>query len=178
MSIKYAILGLLSWRSLSGYDIKKMFSESTAMYWSGNNNQIYRTLVNLHQLELVQQEVLEQDHLPNRKIYSITAQGKKELRDWVISNPETPQLRNSFLIQLAWADQLSDSELTQLLDAYQEELENQQLIVKTQAERKLLAPDRNPRETVLWEMISENWIRFYENEKCWLEDLRHKLLAL
>ncbi|RPI32756.1 MAG: DUF4180 domain-containing protein, partial [Chloroflexota bacterium] len=42
MDIKFAILGYLSWRPFSGYDLKKLFADSAAFYWSGNNNQIYR----------------------------------------------------------------------------------------------------------------------------------------
>ena len=45
MAIEYAILGLLSWRPFSGYELRKFFSESVALYWSGNNNQVYPTLV-------------------------------------------------------------------------------------------------------------------------------------
>ena len=48
MSIEHAILGLLSWRPMSGYDLKKIFEEASILYWSGNNNEIYRTLVKLH----------------------------------------------------------------------------------------------------------------------------------
>ena len=44
MTLEYAILGLLSWKPFSGYDLKKIFSDSPIYYWSGNNNQIYRTL--------------------------------------------------------------------------------------------------------------------------------------
>ena len=45
MSIEYAILGLLSWKPFSGYDLKKIIAESEVYYWSGNNNQIYNSLV-------------------------------------------------------------------------------------------------------------------------------------
>ena len=40
MAIRYAILGLLSWRPFTGYDLKKMIGDSVFLYWSGNNNQI------------------------------------------------------------------------------------------------------------------------------------------
>jgi len=177
MTIQYAILGLLSWRPLTGYDIKKMFSDSTILYWSGNNNQIYRTLVQLHKSGLVSREIQEQENLPDRKIYSITDEGNKVLRDWVLSEPQIPQLRHPFLIQLAWADQLTDNELENLLNRYQEELEMQLLMVKEQTERKKSIPDRSPRENILWSTISENWIRFYSNELVWLADLRKNLSA-
>src|SRR5512137_1002919 len=111
MSIEHAILGLLSWRPLTGYDIKQMFEGSAALYWSGNNNQIYTTLVKLHARGLVSQEVELRADSPSRKIYQITASGRAELKGWLLSAPEPPQLKNTFLLQLAWADQLSPAEL-------------------------------------------------------------------
>ncbi len=64
MTIDYAILGLLSWKPLSGYDLKKLFSDSSILYWSGNNNQIYKALIQLHQDGLVSQETQLQESLP------------------------------------------------------------------------------------------------------------------
>jgi DNA-binding PadR family transcriptional regulator len=48
MDIRYAILGFLSWQECTGYDLKKLVTSSPAFHWSGNNNQIYTTLVNMH----------------------------------------------------------------------------------------------------------------------------------
>ena len=104
MSIKYAILGLLSWRPMSGYDLKKIIAESMSFYWSGNNNQIYKTLVQLHTEGLVDIEVQQQENYPARKEYKISERGAAELRTWVLSAPELTQFRNTFLIQLAWGD--------------------------------------------------------------------------
>src|SRR5512146_1518055 len=98
MDIQYAILGLLSWKSLSGYDLKKIISGSDLFYWSGNNNQIYNSLILLHKQGLVSQQVLQQESLPAKKIYTITDTGRAALRGWLLSNPELPELRNNFLI--------------------------------------------------------------------------------
>ncbi len=47
MQIDYAILGLLSWKPLTGYDVKRVMQDSPFLYWSGNNNQIYKALTKL-----------------------------------------------------------------------------------------------------------------------------------
>ena len=130
MAIRYALLGLLSWRPATGYDLKKMIAESSFLYWSGNNNQIYTTLVELHHEGLVSNEVQQQEHYPARKVYTITEKGQAELRQWVQAAPELPQLRSSFLIQLAWADQLAPGELDTLLAKYEYEVQMQVLMLQ------------------------------------------------
>ena len=188
MSIEFAILGLLSWRSLTGYDIKKMFAGSTALYWSGNNNQIYTTLVGLHKKELVSREVELQPDRPPRKTYSLTEKGRAQLKEWLLTEPEPPQLKNSFLIQLAWADQLDAAELEALLGKYEAEMEMQVSILQEQAHRRNLSPSGTPRdayintalartrrEAMLWSAIQENWIWFYQNELNWVRRLRQRI---
>jgi PadR family transcriptional regulator AphA len=188
MSIEYAILGLLNLRPLTGYDIKKMFAGSAVIYWSGNNNQIYTTLVKLHENELVSVEVELQADRPSRKIYSITAKGQTELKKWLLSEPEPPQLKNSFLIQLAWADQLSPDELDTLLGKYEAEMQMQVSMLRTQERQRNISPSGTPREAYinitlartareakLWSMIQENWISFYTNELKWVQKLRQQL---
>jgi len=112
MSIDYAILGILSSKSLTGYDLKKIIQESPFMYWSGNNNQIYRSLVKLHDKGFVTNEVEYQESSPSKKVYTITKEGISELKDWVLSSPEPPEFKKMFLIQLAWSDQLNSEELS------------------------------------------------------------------
>jgi DNA-binding PadR family transcriptional regulator len=58
MSIQNAILGLLSWRPSSGYELKKVFEESPYLYWSGNNNQIYKSLTQMQKDGLITYETV------------------------------------------------------------------------------------------------------------------------
>jgi PadR family transcriptional regulator AphA len=187
MSIEHAILGLLSLNSLSGYDIKKMFEGSAALYWSGNNNQIYKALIKLHKLGWVSQKTETQDGSPTRKIYSITEEGLQELRHWVFTTTEIPQVKNSFLIQLAWADMLSANELDALLGKYESELQAQLAMLNFQKQNRNVSPSgvsrdsyinipsaRTPRETFLWSMIMENWTAYYQTELDWVGKLRTK----
>lgn len=175
MAIKYAILGMLSWQPRSGYDIKKFFSDSTIFYWSGNNNQIYNTLLQLLKEGLVSNELYHQENLPNKKVYSISEKGLEELKKWVAARPDPPELRNKFLIQLAWAEQLSDQEVMMLLESYEEEVQAQLLMHREKLRRGLETPKRIPRESYLWNKIAENISAAYENEVRWARQTRHEL---
>ena len=186
MTIEYAILGLLSWRALSGYDLKKIFEESVALYWTGNNNEVYRALLELHAQGLVSFQVQPQEKLPARKVYAITPQGRAELAGWAASPPELPQRRHALLIQLAWADALAPAELEQLLARYEDEVQTQALICLAQlqpapqsARARFLDPSaaRTPREAILWRAILQNWTDFYDSELEWVRNLRQALAS-
>jgi DNA-binding PadR family transcriptional regulator len=177
--IQYAILGLLSWQPLSGYDLKKIISQSEVFYWSGNNNQIYTALIRLHGEGLVDRQILQQESLPAKKIYSITQQGRDELRRWLLSTAELPEVHNTFLIQLAWADMLTAEELDALLGRYEAEIDLKlRMQVREQREKSTrpeAAPRRTGREIYLWEQIAENQLSTYRNELNWVRRMREEL---
>ncbi len=178
MSIEHAILGFLSWKPLSGYDLKKLFAGSSLFHWSGNNNQIYRSLVKLHKDELVALQVKGQDSMRPRKVYRLTNQGEQALRRWVSETPELPQTRSTFLVQLAWADQLPDAELEELLIKYEREAELQLLMAREQIRRGPLNPARTPRERFLRQMIADNRSNALLSELTWIRQIRRKLPQL
>lgn len=175
MSIKHAILGFLSWQPLAGYDLKKLFVDSPFIHWSGNNNQIYRTLIDLHHDGLVENEVILPESGPARKVYSIIEAGRSELRDWLSSMPEAPQHRNEFLVKLAWADGMSQPEMTALLDGYIHVVEVQLLVAQEEKRRSRVNPARTAREAILWAAIHDNRIGYYENELTWARRLQAEL---
>jgi PadR family transcriptional regulator, regulatory protein AphA len=175
MDIQFAILGLLDAQPLSGYDLKKIIADSDLFYWSGNNNQIYNSLVNLHTAGLVSVETFQQESLPPRKVYSITPAGRSELRQWLLTDPEPPEIRDPFLIQLAWADQLHGDELDAILARYAGEMIVQVRMRKERMARPHGSPSRTPRERLLWERIEKHQLSRYEQELEWVNRLRQDL---
>ncbi|HEX2946554.1 MAG TPA: helix-turn-helix transcriptional regulator [Clostridia bacterium] len=172
MTINYAILGLLSWKPCTGYELKKIFEESVFMYWSGNNNQIYKSLVQLLDDGMVTNEVQHQESSPSKKIYTITEAGRWYLRNWIVSSPEAPEFKKTFLIQLAWSDQLDDRELDDILSKYENEVKIQIMMVREKWKRRQYSPGRSKREAFLWDMIYENLISSCQNELDWIEKVR------
>jgi PadR family transcriptional regulator AphA len=166
--IKYVILGFLNEQPLTGYDLKKRFSASDIFHWSGNNNQIYRSLVELHDEQLVTVEVQYQESKPPRKIYTITEKGLAALRDWMLSTPELPQFRSALLVQLSWADALPPGDLDAMLARYEDELRVHVLMLREAAERQ------GGKASPLQARITEHWISFYERELDWVRELRQK----
>ena len=185
MDIQYALLGYLSWQPFSGYDLKKLISESDLFYWSGNNNQIYNSLVDLYKRGLVSKEVQLQESLPAKKIYTITPEGRAELRRQMLAAPELPECHSNFLIQLAWAGDLSPEEIDSLLASYEEEITVQLRMRQVQAGvqpasdsgagNRPAMPNRTAREQYIWQKILENLIAQYQHELDWVREVRNDL---
>ena len=175
MDLRSTILGLLSWQPASGYDLKRIISASEIFYWSGNNNQIYKSLLELQKEGLVTCQVQLQDSLPAKKIYSITGQGLSALQRSLLADPQLPELHNSFLIQLAWAESLLDEEVLGLLEKYAEEINNRLQMLQELANRPRHNPDRSNREQYLWRRIAENLIGTYQTELDWVRQTQQEL---
>ncbi len=167
MSINHAILGMLSHQPMTGYDLKKIMQDSPFMYWSGNNNQIYKALLELNAEGFVTSETQHQDGSPSKKIYTITEDGLAELRLWTLTAPEAPEIKKAFLVQLAWTWQLSNAELTKLLDQYEQVVRGELLI-----ERAKISPNRTPREEAVWTLIYENISDSFAQELNWIDRVR------
>lgn len=166
MSIKHVILGFLSETPLTGYDLKKKFSDSPVFHWSGNNNQIYKALAELHDEQLVSLEIQHQDDKPPRKIYTLTEVGQTALKQWMMTTPELPQMRNALLMQLRWAGKLTPDEITPMLAEYEEELRVHVLMLREQAKRD------TDTTRAFRKRIADHWIEFYERERQWVHELR------
>ncbi len=175
MTIQSAILGLLSWKPSSGYELKKVFEDSPYLYWSGNNNQIYKSLLQLQKDGMITYETIHQDGSPSKKIYSVTEKGMAELKDWIVTGSAVPEFKKPFLIQLAWADMLDKDELSALLIKYEKELETQLILHKEKSDRQKDWPNRSPRESFLWNMISANLMSTFQNELNWVRKIRQQM---
>ena len=77
MDIKSILLGFLTRQSLTGYELKKRFSISFSFFSGASYGSIYPALKKMEREGLVTQQLEIQDGAPNRKVYSITAAGRK-----------------------------------------------------------------------------------------------------
>jgi len=116
VSLEYAILGFLQNAELSGYDLKtRCFDHDAAHYWTADQAQIYRTLDRLELQGDVTVTPKRQRNKPDRKVYSITANGRTRLSDWAAEPHPLPPYRDPFLIQLRFSDSLDEASIAETL---------------------------------------------------------------
>ncbi|MEX2394798.1 MAG: PadR family transcriptional regulator [Actinomycetota bacterium] len=80
--LKYLLLALLAERPRHGYELKRAFEELLGGTWVLNIGQIYVTLGRLEEDGLISAEVVQQELLPDRKVWTLTEIGAKELARW------------------------------------------------------------------------------------------------
>ena len=126
MSLKHAILGFLSYKPLSGYDLKKAFDRSVRHFWPANQSQIYRTLAELEEQGYIEKEIIPREERLDMKVYSINEAGSQELQRWLSTPLPAQDYREPLLVQIYFAGKLSEEELDHLLhheiEAMQERL--------------------------------------------------------
>ncbi|MBM7839230.1 PadR family transcriptional regulator AphA [Alkalihalobacillus xiaoxiensis] len=121
MSLRHGLLGLLSDWEASGYDIKQEFDGFVSVFWHSNLSQIYPELTKLEQDGFIKSRLIEQTGKPDKKLYTITNDGKSELVKW-LSKPSTlPKRKDAFLMQSFFMDQLSADETIFQLQTFQKQ---------------------------------------------------------
>jgi len=123
MSLQFGILGLLNYAPMTGYTLKKLFDESVNNIWTASLSQIYRELGSLEKNEFVSSCIEQQDDRPDKKIYSITEEGKKAFKTWLSDFPDkfiSPK-RDEFMLRIFFGAQLGKSEMKKQLQRFIED---------------------------------------------------------
>ena len=92
-----ALLGMLSLRAMSGYEIRRTIEMSIGNFWNESFGQIYPALAKLRRQGLVE---VEESGRAGRKVYSLTAAGLERLKEWLAVAPVHQKPRNEVLLKL------------------------------------------------------------------------------
>lgn len=102
MSVRHAILGLLTQRPRHGYELRAAFSAVVGgdENWDVKPAQIYTTLNRLEEAGLVQQESVQQNGGPEKQIYAVTSAGREALQEWFANGVAPEHQRDEFFVKL------------------------------------------------------------------------------
>ncbi len=103
---RYAILGMLTIRPMSGYDIKRAIGESIAHFWDESYGRIYPTLERLAAEGFVVARTERHGGRPDRRVYALTPKGRNELRRWLALPAREQKPRSELLLKLFFGRQL------------------------------------------------------------------------
>ena len=116
---RFAILGLLSWKSMSGYDIKKLVDIGLSHFWNENYGQIYPTLESLTEEGLATKKTDQTSGQRRRFVYTITRKGRQVFCDWLTEPCEAPTVRNELQLKFFLSGKLPTPVSVRLIKEYQ-----------------------------------------------------------
>jgi len=104
MSLRHALLGLLTAHPMSGYDLTKVFDRSVAYMWHAPHSQIYPELRRMEGDGLVTAESTRRGQRGVKRIYSITPAGVEEFRRWVSEVTMPDRVRDAQRLKAAYLE--------------------------------------------------------------------------
>jgi len=153
---------------------------STAHFWNAKLSQIYTTLKALEKKGWIRSTIHAQEDRPDKRVYTITAEGKSNLQQW-LSEPitEIAPHKNTLLLKLFFAAQ-TDREGTIALLHLQKNLHQRQADFYRTETREMIEGivQQNPamaKDAIFWEATRRFGELFEETYVKWLDETIHAL---
>jgi len=161
MSLRHALLGVLAIREMTGYDIKRQFDRSLHFYWNASDSQIYRELRRLEETGMVRSHWIEQSDKPNKRVYSITPEGERELDDWIRADISWEEVhdKDPFLLKMFFIGRLEPEEIRGILEDRLRQLSKAiEFYDRRMVEFANIERSRNP-ELLRWQLMLLEGVR-------------------
>ena len=142
--LKYAILGLLNRKPMTGYDLSKEFNFQIAEFWNAKHSQIYPELKKLVDEGLIVFNIEISGDVLEKKVYSITEKGKEEFLNWLCKDESMePTPKNIFRLRMYFSNNLDIVTRINLLNSQLAQHENRLAFLKSQKNAYDNIPDIN-----------------------------------
>jgi DNA-binding PadR family transcriptional regulator len=113
MSLRNALLAMLTSQPMTGYDVYKNFQTSVGYVWHAPDSQIYPELRRMEQDGLIRGESVQWGKRGTKKRYSITEAGVESFQTWLNAPPEYQRERDPVRLRAAyleWAEPKASTE--------------------------------------------------------------------
>jgi PadR family transcriptional regulator AphA len=120
MSLRYALLGLLTIQPSSGYDLKRAIKRSTYFIWNATGPQIYNTLHKLREEGYITSRALAQKGKPAKQIHTITTSGRTALKKFMSKPIRASVTRDEVLLRIFFGNLANKNVIKRELEAYLE----------------------------------------------------------
>ena len=116
--LREAILGLLSIRPMSGYEVSQSYKHALQQIWYAPLGQVYPTLRKMQADGLLSVSVELQHDKPNRKISRLTAQGRCVSVNWLSQPSSLPYMHHEFIHKLFLLNHVEPEQQIKLVRIY------------------------------------------------------------
>jgi DNA-binding PadR family transcriptional regulator len=169
----YVVLGLVSIRPVTGYDLTSYAQRSIGNFFPLTRSHIYTELDRLHRLGLLEATQTEQQNAPTKRTYEITLSGRAQMQAW-LEDPELREdrTRSMFLVRIFFGDRTTPERLTTLLDEFESAAQARRDRLAALVERLADRP-----EAVFRRATAVFGLRREEANLHWVAEMRPALLA-
>lgn len=117
---QYAILGMLSLKPMSAYDMRKFSKQSIGFFWNESYGNLHKNIQTLNEEGYIQIESQLHDQ---RKtiVYEITKLGLTTLNDWLTVKPKDTVFKSEMLFKIFFASKQTHQELLKHLEAQRQQ---------------------------------------------------------
>lgn len=168
MSLPYIILGMLRKKPKSGYDLKKELNNVIHYFWEADISRIYRSLGDMQKKGWVEFTTVIQEDSPNKKVYSLTREGRRELQEWLAEPGKPTSLHNPFLAQLHFSDAIPVEAQLQVMEARLATLKEEVKELERRADYNKM-PVPLPRDALQTDVTRAMFSLEYGIRKYWFE---------
>lgn len=170
------ILGLLLYKKLSIYEIKKAMDQYVCFFYSSSYGSIIPTLKKME----INQSVVSNQTIANgrnRKEYELTELGHKKFIEWLGNDISIGKTENEALLRLFFLSEIPIHERICILNTYIEKLQNtvNELKAIENETQKMNVQDKY-KEAFLYRISTINFgIKYYEFEIDWFTNIINKI---
>ncbi|MDR6416332.1 PadR family transcriptional regulator [Pseudarthrobacter sulfonivorans] len=118
MSLRYALLALLTVEPMTGYDLAKRFESSVAFVWHAPDSQIYPELRKMAKESLLAAEEISWGPNGKKTRYRITPEGRAAFRQWMNTPLEYSRERDPVHLKAAYLEWAEPSAARQHMQAH------------------------------------------------------------
>ena len=143
MDVRTICLGILTRGDATGYEIRKTFEEGGLQHFvEASFGSIYPALGRLTEEGLVSVRAEPQEKRPDRKVYSITPEGRSVLLSTLMRPLAEDRHRSPFMFAMLFSDLLPGSRVQSLIDGYIAQCDEQRIQLERKACDDLMPGER------------------------------------
>ncbi len=173
--LKYAILGFLGYRPMTGYDIEQWMQASTGHFWHAKISQVYMTLKQIEEQGLVSSHIEPQEGRPDRRVYTLTELGQVTLAEWLNKPIVEPEMKkDSLLLKLFFGLPTGKTALLTQLRLQLDLHKRQKQVYETESPQEMMRflahQPELAQHAMMWDLTRRYGEMYEETYIQWLEE--------
>lgn len=170
-TLRYILLGLLSKKQMTGYELNQSFKNEIGEFWQAKHSQIYPELAKMEEQGIIQHQVEITGEKLEKKVYELTEEGKEQLAEWIHTpTNELPGNRDEFVLKLYFVKDVNDPALVEIIQQ-QRDLHEEKRLHLLERKKTIFPTEKEKHENYGHYLILAHAINRETEYASWLTDV-------